>query len=90
MSTVRSFLNRTNYFASSITLNFIQVCGTPLMGQTYNHNGSGSLPTVGDRCKDGSGNVLAAGYYRIGDIADGNYIRIMNSNGDVSSASTCA
>ena len=78
MSTMVDYLDRggLSTFNSSTQQNFLSVCSATI-NQTYYHNGSGILPVGGDVVKDGSGNWLAAGYYRVGDGSK--YIRIMSS-----------
>lgn len=61
------------------------------LNQTYYHSGSGTYPTAGDQCYSDSGgnNVLAAGYYVLGNSTSGafnrNYIYINNAYGGVAS-----
>lgn len=81
-----------SYTSSSMGV-FNQVC--PINGsvyplnQTYYHNGVGTYPTGGDTCySDSAGNnVLAAGYYVLGNSSSGagnrNYIYIPGNNGVV-------
>ena len=88
------YLNRfsSTAFNSSVQVNFLTVCDDTAVtiNQTYYHNGSGILPVSGDVCKDGSGNFLAAGYYRVGTLALNKYIRIMSSVGVVEALNDCA
>tara|TARA_R100001463_G_C3525590_1_gene221172 strand:+ start:258 stop:1508 length:1251 start_codon:yes stop_codon:yes gene_type:complete len=77
-------------YSSSTDSVFNGVCpldgSNPPANQTYYHNGSGTLPAVGDRCfSDAAGtSVLGSGYYYLTGTGSGNrtYIQLDN-NGDV-------
>jgi len=61
---------------------------------TYFHNGSSSIPDVGDivypRMRADSKNVLLAGHYKIGPYARGSYKNMeIGSNGVVSAVDDC-
>lgn len=79
----------TSYSSSTVSV-FGGVCpldgSNPPANQTYYHNGSGTLPAVGDRCfSDAAGtSALASGYYYLTGTGSGNrtYIQLDN-NGDV-------
>jgi len=79
----------TSYSSSTVST-FNGVCpldgSNPPANQTYYHNGSGTLPAVGDRCfSDAAGtSALASGYYYITGTGSGNrtYIQLDN-NADV-------
>ena len=94
MSTMVDYLNRpsSTMFNSSVNVNFLTVCDDTAVTikQNYYHNGSGILPVAGDVCKDGNGDFLAAGYYRVGTLAQNKYIRIMSSVGVVQGLNDCA
>jgi len=94
MSTMVDYLNRASStaYTSSDTVNFLTVCddSAVTLDQTYYHNGSGALPVAGDVVKDGNGTHLIAGYYRVGQLSDNKYIRIMSSVGVVQNLNDCA
>lgn len=80
----------TTSYSSSTVSPFGGVCpvdgSNPPANQTYYHNGSLTLPSVGDRCfSDAAGtSALASGYYYLTGTGSGNrtYIQLDN-NGDV-------
>tara|TARA_B100000579_G_scaffold137708_2_gene111807 strand:- start:11709 stop:12029 length:321 start_codon:yes stop_codon:yes gene_type:complete len=95
MSTMVDYLNRstcTAFSASSVQV-FSAVCSA-FTGETYYHDGSGTWPAAGDKAySDASCSTpLAAGYYRLGlgSPADEDYIRIMSSDGTITSVGDCA
>tara|TARA_R100000935_G_C2792784_1_gene146753 strand:- start:44 stop:520 length:477 start_codon:yes stop_codon:yes gene_type:complete len=85
----RSFVSTTPYNSSTVSV-FNGVCpfngSNPPASQQYHHNGSGTLPAVGNRCfSDAAGtSALASGYYYLTGTGSGNrtYIQLDN-NGDV-------
>ena len=85
----KSFASVTSYSSSTVSV-FNGVCpfngSNPPASQTYYHNGSGTLPAVGNRCFSNSAgtSALASGYYYLTGTGSGNrtYIQLDN-NGDV-------
>lgn len=92
IETVTTSSGLTAYTSSDMGV-FSETCpingSVHTLNQTYYHDGSGTYPTAGDTCySDSAGNnVLAAGYYVLGNSTSGmgnrNYIYIDNSNGIV-------
>lgn len=80
----------TSYSSSTVS-NFSGVC-LAIANQTYYHDGIGSLPAANDTVYSssvgGSGNYLAAGYYRIDPLGTNQFIQV-GSNGVVSSVNNC-
>ena len=82
-------VSTTPYNSSTVSV-FNGVCpfngSNPPANQQYHHNGSGTLPAVGDRSfSDAAGtSALASGYYYLTGTGSGNrtYIQLDN-NGDV-------
>ena len=79
----------TPYNSSTVSV-FNGVCpfngSNPPASQQYHHNGSGTLPSSGDRCfSDAAGtSALASGYYYLTGTGSGNRTFIqLDNNGDV-------
>jgi len=78
-------------FTGSTASNFNGVCSETI-GTTYYHNGSGSLPVVGDLVFTNSGGTtpLSNAYYKINTAAtDDSWIRITGSNGYIAALIDC-
>ena len=77
----------TSYSSSIETINLNGMCSATI-NQTYYHNGSGTLPAVGDECYSNSNQstALVGGYYR---TSSGGGILINNNTGTVTSLQTC-
>tara|TARA_R110002167_G_scaffold214121_4_gene418872 strand:+ start:880 stop:2604 length:1725 start_codon:yes stop_codon:yes gene_type:complete len=76
-------------FASSSTAASISAACTDTIDQTFYHNGSGTLPSVGDNAYSDAGGTtpLSAGFYKINATS---YIEITGSAGLVSGPSSFA
>ena len=77
--------NFTSY-TSSITSTSFGAC-FEVLNQTYYHNGSGSLPVVGDDCFSDSGgsSILAQGWYRLNNSTRYN----INASGEITNIQSC-
>jgi len=79
-------------FVGSTASNFNSVCSVATMATTYYHNGSASLPVVGDLVFTNSGGTtpLSNAYYKINTAAaSDSYIRITGSNGYIAGLEDC-
>jgi len=81
----------TPYSSASVQANDVAACSATI-NQTYYHNGSASLPAVGDRCfiDQNQTIILANGYYLLNSTSpNAGGVRITNSAGDVASVFSC-
>lgn len=76
----------TDFDSSPMAESGDSACEYEILGETYYHNGSGTLPGVGDLCYENSGctESLATGYYKISATA---YLSI--EEGEVAEKQAC-